>query len=141
MLLTFHGIQESHWPRCLQFVQRKLSAWRARHWCASMESCASRAPHCHLMLQFTSATHRQVDEFCFGKCRPNASTTDLCGEFAGNNGKGQLTGDTDSIKCIIWSFSMMVAMSADFHSVTHRHELSSFNFSTDAFNENASLAF
>ena len=80
VLLTFHGIQESHWPRFLQFVKRKLSAWHAHHWCASMESCASGAPHCHLMLQFTSATHRQVDEFCFEKCRPNASTTDLCGE-------------------------------------------------------------
>lgn len=80
VLLTFYGFEESDWPQFLHFVKRKLSSWHAHHWCASMESCSSGVLHCHLMLQFMSATHRQVDDFCFRAFRPNASTTDLCGE-------------------------------------------------------------
>ena len=80
VLLTFYGFEESDWPQFLHFVKCKLSSWHAHHWCASMESCSSGVLHCHLMLQFMSATHRQVDDFCFRAFRPNASTTDLCGE-------------------------------------------------------------
>ena len=63
VLLTFYGFEESGWPQFLHFVKRKLSSWHAHHWCASMESCSSGVLHCHLMLQFMSATHRQVDDF------------------------------------------------------------------------------
>ena len=80
VLLTFYGFEESDWPQFLHFVKCKLSSWHAHHVCASMESCSSGVLHCHLMLQFMSATHRQEDDFCFRAFRPNASTTDLCGE-------------------------------------------------------------
>ena len=81
VLLTYHGLQQSSWMSFLAFVREKLSVWLAIHWCASMETCSSGNIHLHLMLQFQSASKtRQVDDFCFGASRPNASTTDLCGD-------------------------------------------------------------
>ena len=81
ILLTFHGVQQSCWKEFIAFVHSNLSQWSAIHWCASMELCESGKPHIHLMLQFASAKYtRQVAQFTFGQSRPNASTTDLCGE-------------------------------------------------------------
>ena len=46
-----------------------------------MERCESGAPHIHVMFQFAApADDRHVGQFSFGSSRPNASSTDLCGE-------------------------------------------------------------
>ena len=81
VLLTYHGVLESAWPDFLAFVNEHLVAWGILHWCATMERCGSGKPHVHIMLQFHAASEwREVDGFCFGAARPNASTTDVCGE-------------------------------------------------------------
>eukprot|EP00438_Fugacium_kawagutii_P013006 Skav209217 [mRNA] locus=scaffold603:13551:14422:+ [translate_table: standard] len=52
VLLTYHNIPESAWGAFLQFLAKHLVPWQVLHWCASMERCASGAPHVHVMLQF-----------------------------------------------------------------------------------------
>lgn len=81
VLLTYHNIPESAWNAFLQFLAQHFVLWQVLHWCASMERCESGAPHVHVMLQFVGASDsRHVGQFEFGCSRPNASTTDLCGE-------------------------------------------------------------
>ena len=81
VLLTYHGVQQDQWPAFLTFVRDHVAHWGVEKWCASMETCSSGKPHVHLMVQFHKALDsRVVDVFSFAAARPNASSTDLCGE-------------------------------------------------------------
>jgi len=81
VLLTYHGIALGAWKAFLAFVRSHLTKWGVGKWCASMERCTSGEPHVHLMVQFHSASDtRVVDSFSFRRSRPNASSTDVCGE-------------------------------------------------------------
>ena len=55
VLLTYHGIAEDAWQAFLAFVSSHLTEWGVAKWCASME-------------------------ISFNGARPNASSTDVCGE-------------------------------------------------------------
>ena len=81
VLLTYHVGSPVVWREFLEFAESRFTTWGVQRWCASMELCESGRPHIHLMVQFHSATRtRDVNSFCFGDFRPNASATDLCGE-------------------------------------------------------------
>lgn len=81
VLLTYHNLEASAWDSFIDFLQGRLLLWSVLHWCASMEECQSGRPHIHIMFQFLSASKkRQVNDFAFGDSRPNASSSDLCGE-------------------------------------------------------------
>ena len=81
VLLTYHNVEASAWDSFIDFLQGRLLFWGVLHWCASMEECHSGRPHIHIMFQFLSASKkRQANDFAFGDSRPNASSSDLCGE-------------------------------------------------------------
>lgn len=81
VLLTYHGIEVHMWAAFVAFVKDHLVEWGVAKWCASMERCESGKPHLHLMIQFFAARQdREVDAFSFHGARPNASSTDVCGE-------------------------------------------------------------
>lgn len=81
VLLTYHGIAERDWQAFVAWVQLHVPGWGVIHWCASMERCVSGQPHVHLMLQFAAASDgRGVELFIFNGARPNACSTDVCGE-------------------------------------------------------------
>lgn len=81
VLLTYQGFPGvDAWPAFLAFVRRNLSDWRVRFWCATLETNKDASPHAHMMVQFTSSRDVGIQDFVFEGIRPNASTTDLCGE-------------------------------------------------------------
>lgn len=81
VLLTYHGVGVDRWQAFVLFVKDHLVEWGVAKWCASMERCESGKPHTHLMVQFFVARQdREVDAFSFHGARPNASSTDMCGE-------------------------------------------------------------
>ncbi|CAK9065211.1 Uncharacterized protein SCF082_LOCUS33419 [Durusdinium trenchii] len=81
VLLTYHGVEVDVWQAFVCFVKDHLLEWGVVKWCASMERCESGKPHTHLMVQFFAARQdREVDAFSFHGARPNASSTDVCGE-------------------------------------------------------------
>jgi curved DNA-binding protein CbpA len=73
------------WDAFCKWVEGKLKTWQVRYWCATLELCQKGQHHVHLMLQFTSARERTLDDFWYKGLKPNASTNDLCGE--GRSGK------------------------------------------------------
>ena len=79
--LTYHGVEVDAWQAFVSFVKDHLVEWGVAKWCASMERCESGKPHMHLMVQFFAARQdREVGAFSFHGARPNASSTDVCGE-------------------------------------------------------------
>ena len=55
-LLTYQSFAEqSVWQRFLSFVQEQLSTWKARFWCATLETNTSGSYHLHLMVQFQTS--------------------------------------------------------------------------------------
>ena len=79
--LTYHGVEVDAWQAFVSFVKDHLVEWGVAKWCALMERCESGKPHMHLMVQFFAARQdREVGAFSFHGARPNASSTDVCGE-------------------------------------------------------------
>ena len=81
-LLTYMGFKAglAQWERFCDFVRMSLKRWGVQHWCATLESTRKGKNHVHLMLQFRGSVNRTTAGFCFEGLRPNAQTTDLCGE-------------------------------------------------------------
>ena len=71
------------------FIQGRLSTWRVKHWCATLELCKTERLHAHAMLQF----HRKQDcttrPFFFEGIAPNASSHDSLGEGVGRRNPQQ----------------------------------------------------
>lgn len=76
--LNFPGVAE--WTAFCQWVQSRLVTWKAKLWCATLETCKSGKYHVHLMLQFASAAEKPLKLFWYKGLKPNASTNDLCGD-------------------------------------------------------------
>ena len=76
--LNFSGLLE--WAAFCAWVLNSLKRWKAKLWCATMETCKDGKFHVHLMLQFFSAHERVVTPFWYKGMKPNASSHDLCGE-------------------------------------------------------------
>ena len=77
VLLTYQSFQDfDQWRRFLVFIQGRLSTWRVKHWCATLELCKTERLHAHVTLQF----HRRQDcttrPFFFEGIAPNASSHD-----------------------------------------------------------------
>ena len=81
VLLTYNGFSDpAQWLALNAFVLSHLQPWKARHWCTTLETCASGKFHAHVMLQFKSEVDRTVSSFVFERLKPNVSPTDLCGD-------------------------------------------------------------
>ena len=84
VLLTYQGIRGAGaWVSFLKFVQRNLPKWFVKYWVATFETNRDGSTHAHLMLQFRARRDVTLAGFAFEGLRPNASTTDLCGEGLG----------------------------------------------------------
>jgi hypothetical protein len=81
-MLTYMGFEPglAQWGRFLGFVADRLKPWKVKQWCATLETTKEGEPHVHLMLQFNSKLDRSIAGFVFEGLRPNASSTDHCGE-------------------------------------------------------------
>eukprot|EP00973_Karenia_brevis_P000792 110049-Karenia_brevis.AAC.1 len=80
-MFTYQGFAgATAWPKLLAFIQINLQKWRAKYWCATVETNKDGSPHAHVMIQFTSRRDATTQDFIFQGIRPNVSTTDLCGE-------------------------------------------------------------
>ena len=62
------------------FVQAQLAGWKARFWCATLETNQDGTHHLHLMLQFFRAQKRNTETFALEGVRPNGRPNDLLGE-------------------------------------------------------------
>lgn len=81
VLLTYQGFKDcAQWGRSTAFVSRQLQQWKAKHWCATLETNADGTYHAHMMLQFHSQQDCLVKKFAFETLTPNAQTNDLCGD-------------------------------------------------------------
>jgi len=81
VLLTYQKFpDESCWKRFLVFLERCLSLWKVRFWCATLETNGDGTKHLHVMLQFYKAADRHAETFRFEGVRPNARPHDLLGE-------------------------------------------------------------
>ncbi len=80
VLLTYQKFpDQSCWQRFLASVRSRLAAWRARFWCATLETNGDGTYHLHLMLQFFKAADRNAQDFAFEDVCPNAQPNDLLG--------------------------------------------------------------
>ena len=61
-------------------MKASLSKWKAKLWCATLESNADGGCHAHLMLQFHRLRDCTVKTFAFEELKPNARATDLLGD-------------------------------------------------------------
>ena len=83
VLLTYNGVtDQQQWKRFLEHVRAKRSQWKAKYWCAILETCKDGKLHFHLYLQFASALHRKSKQFRFENLTPRADAHDLLGEGA-----------------------------------------------------------
>ena len=64
----------------MAFVSGKVSQWKVKFWCATLETNSDGTLHAHMTLQFFKAADRIVQSFCFEGARPNAAPNDLLGE-------------------------------------------------------------
>ena len=81
VLLTYQKFPDSTcWTRFVNFVQAQLAGWKARFWCATLETNQDGTHHLHLMLQFFRAQKRNTETFAFEGVRPNGRPNDLLGE-------------------------------------------------------------
>lgn len=65
-LLTYQSFGEKDvWQRFLSFVTERLTVWKVRFWCATLETNKNGSYHVHLMVQFyTSGSTSPL--FCIG---------------------------------------------------------------------------
>jgi curved DNA-binding protein CbpA len=81
VLLTYQKFTDTGcWQAFLDHTKARLVLWKAKFWCATMETNSDGTYHLHLMLQFYAAKERQAQTFAFSGKRPNAQTNDLLGE-------------------------------------------------------------
>ena len=81
VLLTYQKFPDTGcWQAFLDHVKARLVLWKAKFWCATMDTNRDGTYHLHLMLQFYKAQDRQAQTFAFSGVRPNAQTNDLLGE-------------------------------------------------------------
>ena len=81
VLLTYNGVTDlQQWASFPEHVRAKRSQWKAKYWCATLETCKDGKLHFHLYLQFSSLSHRKSKQFRFENLTPRADTHDLLGE-------------------------------------------------------------
>lgn len=81
VMLTYQSFPTARsWQHFLGFVKGNLKAWQVKHWTATLETNKDGNLHAHLMLQFHNVRDVASHTFAYKGLRPNASTTDLCGE-------------------------------------------------------------
>ncbi|CAE7641355.1 unnamed protein product [Symbiodinium pilosum] len=61
------------WQRFCAFIAASTTAWRVKHWAATMEQNATGSCHMHIMVQFTAAQDCGCGRFIFEGVRPNCS--------------------------------------------------------------------
>ena len=67
VLLTYQRFTDvdKAWKGFLDFVSANLSAWKVKHWCATMEANEVGGYHFHLMLQFYQEQDRTTKAFIY----------------------------------------------------------------------------
>ena len=63
-------------------MRAKRSQWKAKYWCAILETRKDGKLHFHLYLQFASALHRKSKQFRLENLAPRTDAHDLLGEGA-----------------------------------------------------------
>ncbi len=77
VLLTYQSFSELEaWDRFVAFVELKVSYWKVKHWCCTMETNQSGTYHFHLMLQFREPQDRNLSKFVFEGHKPNGRQQD-----------------------------------------------------------------